>query len=512
MKLSVPALSCSLIAIALATTSGLPGATPKPAMPAANFAPAKACGVIPPIDPNKDFVGNFLNSCYAVQMSHSNGNAQVGDLNATYNEMYYQILRGLLPSGYSLIIFDNYPNTRFMSATAYDDHVVIVGQMVDNQILPLNNTMINPLLPGVAYVPNQQYGITVNLGFGAPVAVNAGCSTADTTIDQNVMDASMIHSGLTWKGDPNLPPGFPPHETGPNDGGVLEVRKYVDISKPPSTAVVVVRDLSTGCAVPASQVTSMNILAPTQPNPTTWLHEGQMQNHQTYAETIQPKYCYPPDPLNRVTWMRTRQYIPIDNGANASVQAHMAPGYVQALAAGQGFMQIQFHLPTHPTTPCADGNCVLTGNEQQRYKSLSFQDAKNTLLSLKDSDMITDPNGNVTLIVSLGAVPPPQVNAANYYTYIDLTTNPNYAQLQSLFVRDILPNADFVCSGWNVPYKTMTFNPEGGWMGTYNMTVGFVNASQIPTTPVPPDRTDNCQAAPPPPAQTIACPAAAPAQ
>ena len=503
MKLSAPALSYSLLAIALATASTLLGATPaRQSAPAANTAPAKTCGAIPPIDPNKDFVGNFLNSCYAVQMSHSNGNAQVGDLNATYNEMYYQIPQ--VAPGYSLIILDEYPNTRFMSATTYDDHVVIVGQMVDNQILPLTNTMINPLLPGVAYVPNQQYGITVNLGAGAPLTVTPGCSTADTTIDQNVMDASMIHSGLTWKGYPGLPVGFPPHETGANKGGVLEIRKYVDITTPPTTAVVIVRQMSDGCALSAADAISMNILAPTQPNPTPWLHEGQMQNHQTFAETIQPKLCYPSDPLNHVQWSRTREYVPIDNGANASVQAHINSGYIQALVAGKGFMRIQFQLPTHPTTPCVDGSCSLTGNEDQRYKSLSFQDVKNTLLSLKDSDMVTDPNGNVTLIISLGAVPPPQVTAANYYTYIDLTTNPNYAQLQTLFVRDILPNATFLCSGWNVPFKTMAYNDVGGFMGTYNMTVDFPNASEIPTTPVPPARIDSCAIAPGP---AFTCPA-----
>ncbi len=504
MKYFGSRLSVCLFALSLLTISSLSAASVQPvrAIPA-----AAPCGVIPPIDPNKDFIGNFLNNCYAVGMSHSNGNAQVGDLNATYNQAYYQVVQ----PGYSLIIFDKFPNTRFLSATAYDDHAVIVGQMVDNQIIPLNAAMINPLLPGVKYVSNQQYGITVNIGSGTtPAVVSPGCSTADTTIDQNVMDASHIHSGLTWTGYPNLPPGFPPHETGANKGGILEIRKYVDITPVPSTAVVLVRDLSTGCAMPGVQALAMNIIAPTQPNPTTWLHEGQMQNHQTFAETILPRLCYPSDPLNKVNWSRTRDYIPIDNGANASVQAPINPAYISALVAGKGYMRIQFQLPTHPTTPCNDGNCVLTGNEQQRYKSLSFQDAKNTLLSLKDSDMVTDPNGNVTLIIGLGAPQPAQVTPANYYTWIDLTSNPNYAQLQTLFVRDILPNPSFNCSGWNVPYKTMAYNDQGGFMGTYNMTVDFVSSSQIPTTPVPPARTNSCAlipsppftcSAPPPPAQ-----------
>jgi hypothetical protein len=436
-------------------------------------------------------------------MSQSNGAAEVGDLNATYNEMYYKI-----QPGYSLIILGTFPNTRFMSATVYDDHSVVVGQLADTQILPLSATMVNPLLPGATYVANQQYGITVNLGNGPPLTVAPGCSTTmNTTIDENVLDGSMIHSGITWKGYPGLPPGFPPHETGVNEAGILEVRKYMDISVP-TTASVIVRQLSDGCAVPAAQALNV-ILAPTQPNPSPWMHEGQMQNHSTFAKTIQPQMCFPQDPLNHVTWLRTPEYVPIANGENASIQANFAQGYIPALVAGKGFLRVQFQLPTHPTTPCVGGVCSFTGDEQQRYKSLSLQNSKNTLISLKDTDFVTDPNGNVTLIVSLGAVPPPQVTAANYYTYVDLTTNPNYASLQSLFIRDIIPNSNFLCSSWNVPFKTMSYFPmadgtSGGFMGPYNMTVDFPTASEIPTTPIPPVRPNTC--AVPPPTPPYICP------
>jgi hypothetical protein len=235
-----------------------------------------------------------------------------------------------------------------------------------------------------------------------------------------------------------------------------------------------------------------------------------MSYHQQFAENVLPRYCYPPDPTTQAAFYRTRDYIPIDNGANASVHATVPAGYLPPLTAGTHFMRVQFQLPTHPTTPCTDGTCSLTGNEDQRYKSLSLQAGNITLVSLKDTDFVTDPNGNVTLIVSLGAVPPPQVTAANYYTYVDLTSNPNYTGLNTLFVRDILPNPSFQCSSSNVPFKTMAFNPEGGYMGNYNMTVDFPTTAQIPTLPVPPNRANTCAASIPPPPndETIACPVA----
>jgi hypothetical protein len=179
----------------------------------------------------------------------------------------------------------------------------------------------------------------------------------------------------------------------------------------------------------------------------------------------------------------------------AAVQAPIAQGYLQALLAGSIFMRVQFQMPSTPTTPCTSG-CSFTGNESLRYKSLSFQDGSNTLLSLKDSDFVKDPSGNVTLIVSLGAVPPSQVTPANYYTYVDMTQRPNYQNLKTLFVRDLLPNAAYLCSAFNVPFKTTVFNPDGGYMGAAQMTVDFPNAAGIPAVPVPPVRPDSCAIVP----------------
>ena len=472
-----------------------------------------ACNPLPAINPKLGFVANFNNPCYAISLASGNGVNSVGDLNATYNQTYYTV--PLDPNTglplYELVLLGVFPNTRFFSVTADDEHLVDVAQLVDTQILPLNALSVNPLLPGATFVPNQQYGITVTFGGGAPATVTAGCSTSNSNIDKNVLDASMIHQGDTWTGYPGLPPTFPPHQTGANSGGAIQVRKYVDIATP-SAAVVIVRQLSDGCALPAAAAYNV-VVNPDLPTPNSWVNESQINDHGYFAANIQPRICYrPQDPHNAAMFFRTKEYVPLPNGASASVTAQVDASDLQTVFSGLDYMRVRFQLPTTPTTPCVGGACSFTGNEQQRYKSLSFQFGNNTILSLKDSDFVTDPNGNVALIVGVGPAPT-QVTAANYYTYVDISTYPNYQNFQTLFVRDILPNASFDCSSFNVPFKTEAYFPllsdgvvtgPGGYMGTYNMTVDFTPASEIPVIPVPPNRTNTCTAAPPAP---VNCPA-----
>jgi hypothetical protein len=289
------------------------------------------------------------------------------------------------------------------------------------------------------------------------------------------------------------------------------VRKYVDIATP-SAAVVIVRQLSDGCALPAAAAYNV-VVNPDLPTPNSWVNESQINDHGYFAANIQPRICYrPQDPHNAAMFFRTKEYVPLPNGASASVTAQVDASDLQTVFSGLDYMRVRFQLPTTPTTPCVGGACSFTGNEQQRYKSLSFQFGNNTILSLKDSDFVTDPNGNVALIVGVGPAPT-QVTAANYYTYVDISTYPNYQNFQTLFVRDILPNASFDCSSFNVPFKTEAYFPllsdgvltgPGGYMGTYNMTVDFTPASEIPVIPVPPNRTNTCTAAPPAP---VNCPA-----
>ncbi len=488
------ALSAAALFLQLAAFAQTPAGTVSSASPATG-----SCSPLPTINPKKGFLANFNNGCYALPMFSGGGGTEIGDLNAIYDQMYYQVM-----PGYELVVVGTFPNARFFSATVYDDHLALVSQVFDQSLPPLTSSMSNPYLPGATYTPNQQYGFTVSFGGGAPVTVSPGCQTTSTTIDSTVLDASMIHSGLTWTGYPNLPANFPPHETGANDAGLITVRKYIDISNSP-TEVVIVRQLSDGCALPAQQAMSMGIIAPTQPNPSPWFHQEQINAHQEFSTEIEPTFCYPTDPTNQAFWLRSRDYIPEDNGAAAGIQASVQPVRVQNMLSGTTFMRIRFALPATPDTPCPSG-CSLTGNEGIRYFSLSFQAGNTTLYSIDDAQVVRDPNGNVTLIIGMGTPPPSTVTAANYYTYLDLSKVPNYQGLTTLFMRDMLPKVNFDCSTFNVPFFTTETNPMGGYMGQYVPTVDYPTPGQIPALPVPPNRTNTCALVPTTPATACTLP------
>jgi hypothetical protein len=448
------------------------------------------------IDPANDFVQNFNNSCYALTLKSGQGNHEAGDPDATYDQVYYQVM-----PGYSLVVLGTFPNARFLSATVYDDHLAITSLMIDNAILPLSSGMTNPFEIGAVYQPGSTYGLTVSFG-GQVGTVAPGCSTSDTTIDQNVLDASQIHSGLTWLGYPDLPAGFPVHETGANDAGLITIRKYVDISNSPAE-VVIVRQLSNGCAITAKDAVNQNIVSVTQGDNSSWLHQSQIAAHQEFATSIEPDLCYPSDPQNSLRFFRSADYVPIAN-TGSNVDGNVSSSVMHDLLLGKTYIRVRFVMPTIPNIPCTTGQCSLTGNEDLRYMSLAFEGRHEssgdlTLGAVDDSSFITDASGNVTLIVSLGGKQPANVTAANGYTYFDLTHNLNYSSLSRLELRNLLPNASFDCSGANIPFFTMEYNPEGGFMGAYAPTVDFPTADEIPVIPVPPARTDSCSAVPPPP-------------
>jgi len=462
----------------------------------ASPAVAASCNPLPPINPNGTFFSNFLNACYAIPLVSGMGSSSFGDANAEYDQFYYMV-----NPAYELIVFGTFPNARFLSATVYDTHTAITSQMLDQQFMPLTSSMVNPFAVGAQFVPNQQYAFRISFGGGLPVQERPGCGTS--TFNLNALDASMIHSGLTWTGYPGLPPNFPAHITGPNSGGSFLIRRYVDISHPPVESVIL-RDLATGCAVPAAQALSMKIIQRYSPEPSPLYDLAQVTAHVYFSQTIKPLQCYPHDPHNSVIWYRSRDFVQIDNGESAGVIAQLSPTQLAPVLAGTNFIRIQFKAPSYPNTPCSTGNCSITGNEDLRYYSLSFQQMSATVTSVSDSDMIEDPNGFITIIASMGAVPPPYVTAANYYTYLDLTKFENYQTINALMFRNFLNNANFICSGYNVPYHTTEYNPGGGFMGNYVPTVDFPTGADIPTTPIPHLRPDSCSYVPQPP--TGGCP------
>ncbi len=441
----------------------------------------------PKIDPTKDFIANFNNKCYAVAFTTSQGGSDLaGDLNARYDRIYYHVT-----PGYELVIAGTFPNARYFSITAYDSHALGTAELLDNQILPLNSSFTNPFLPNTPFAANQLYGITV--GFGDPIPTNPspGCSTSDTTIDQNFMDASMIHQGISWNGYPGLPANFPVHLTGPSLGGGLFIRTYDSLSDE-SIPTVMIRQTSDGCAITVQQAKDKSIISLDPLFGASYADKAQVKAHEQFAYGIQTNECYQADPLNQAYWSRSSDYVPGDNDDAAYLSFDISPDIYKAIRKGDQFIRIQFQLPQMPTTPCADDNCYLTGSEQLRYRSLSFQNGVKTLASLKDSDMVRDPSGNVAIIVGIGTKPPSYVTAANYYTYLDLSAARQYKDFDQIALRDILPNASFSCSAFNVPYLTSEYNPVGGFMGNYVPTVDYPTADQISQTPVPVVRPNSC--------------------
>jgi streptogramin lyase len=460
----------------------------------AALGPSRAAASCPSIDPTKGFFANFDNPCYALPLVVSQSN-MAADLDALYTRFYYQV-----NPAYELIVLGTFPNARFMSASVYDDHLLVVGDLKDSAILPLTG-QINPFLPGATYKPNQMYGLTVSFGGGQPVMVSPGCATP-SMVGQNLLDASQIHQGVTWAGYPNLPPGFPAHETGANAAGAFYVRKYVDIDSPPLSESVIVRSLANGCAIPIQQAEQMNIISATQKASSPWLHQSQINAHLQFSSLIQPGLDFPADPTNGAFWGRPPQYVALNDQDAGYLGTTFSSTQIAELLSGQIYLRLRFQLPTTPSIPCANGGCSLTGNEQVRYVGLTFQTAQTScaghtsVFTIDDQDMVKDPNGNVTIVAGFGAPQPPNVTAANYYTWIDLSAVANYTNIASLIVRHLVPNPAFQCSTFNVPYKASEDNPEGGYMGPYVPTVDFPAAAGIPALAAPVSRPNSCSLVP----------------
>lgn len=490
----------------LKSTFTLPAALLVYASAAWAQAPTGNCNPLPVINPALSFTANFDNPCYALPFVGSSGSGSGGDSNATYTQVFYQV-----NPAYELVVLGTFPNARFMSASLNDSHLTVIGTRNDYQFPPLFSTMSNPYVKGAMYKPGQMYGFLVTFGGGSIKNVAAGCSSSGATIGETSFDATQIHQGMSWNGATDLPAGFPVHQTGANPGGTIMIREYMSFSTEPAP-VVIVRQISNGCAVPLSQAVSMNLISNTQNLSTsTWINQSQILAHHEYfsTSTLSPTECYPYDPNNQVAWVRSPDWVGRNNLAAAYASTVLPTNILQSLLAGQTFIRIQFPLPTTPSIPCANAQCSLTGNEQTRYFSIEFSNVvlstpssagtTTTYATLNDTNLVKDPNANVTLIVGLGGTPPSSVNAGNYYTYLDLTKVPGYQKFNSILVRNLLNNATFNCSTFNVPNYTMEYNPVGGFMGNFVPTVDFPTFNQLTGVPVPPIRPDTCGVAPPPP-------------
>ena len=450
-----------------------------------------------------DFFSNFDNNCYHVDLVTGHGAGhEWGDLDTEYNKIFFRIDPGMPP--YQLVVVGYYPNARYFSIDINDDHSAISQSLTDVGVVPLNAAGVNPYQPGVAYVKGQEYAVPVNLG-GTPGNLEPGCVTTGYNFDVNAMDGTLRHPFMNWNLDAaffHANPTLPLHQvdtaghSNPNTSGAILIRNYLDLT--PSNANtephIIVRDVASGCAYPASVVSSMNILTTDNDTGNSWLNQQQVQEHNVYA-SWQPTQCWGIIPTSRIQIVRGDEYIPGPVPEGSYLYGYVPPGLPQTLANAGEVLRMRFRVPTTPPTPCTDG-CTRSGSEQMRYVSVSFDiPGGGTLASVPDkcpakpimacTPMVQDANGFVTLVVGTGVTPPSWVTPANGYTWVDLTKVPygDYRTLNQIMIRNILPAASFDCAGELVPYKSGQATTKGsGLIGVYAPVIDYPVATSLPAS------------------------------
>ena len=472
-----------------------------------SYGQTAGCATVPPINANGTFLSNFLNSCYTFTFPAGfTDGKNAGDLTETYAGFFYNV-----NPGYEVLIVGEFPQSRYLNIAADDSHFYTQQSFYDAQLTPLSSSYVNPFLPGVTYQPNQLYAVALQFGGTQPANIQAGCGYgAGLNFYANVVDGTKRHPGVSWNGSPLVYPGFPPHDdVGPNISGMVTVRQYLNDTSSSAysglaSPVAFVRDLSTGCAVPLANAVANNpsnvppsqVVTNNQTVATNWITPTaeQIWAHKAFR-AMKPTFCYTLS-SEVAQWFRPDIYIPNPNPDAAYLLANLAPSALSWVIPNQGFMRIRFQLPAMPSIPCQ--GCSLTGLEQLRYFDLSFDDNNGVAMAtIGAPNLVTDPNGNVNLIVGFGAAPPSWVTAANYYTYLNLSTLPAYKNLTTLDVRTVLPASTFACSASAVNYKTSEGNSLGGVMGQYIPVVDVLQGSNIPQVATPPTTPASCGLVPP---------------
>ena len=457
--------------------------------------------------PTGNFISNFDNNCYLIPFASGNGTgSEQGDTNSVYDKLYFTINPNLPP--YELVILGQYPNARYFSVGLYDNHSAVTQNLTDANIVPLSSSYVNPFQPGVAFVSAQQWGMEIKLG-GTPGTLQKGCMMTGYNIESNVMDGTLRHPYMNW----NLNPSFfhqspqpvlhevdTPQHSDPNTAGTILVRTYIDLTALTANTQphVIVRDVASGCAYPASYVTgTMNVVTTNSTTGNSWLNQTQVQEHNVYANW-QATDCWGTIPYSRLQWLRSAEYTAGANPDSSYLYAYVPSGLTQTLLSSGEVLRLRFQVPTTPPTPCTNG-CSRSGDEQIRYESVSFQvPGGATLASVADScpanpvnpctGMVQLPGGYVTLLVSVGVPQPSWATAANGYTWLDLSQvgNSNYMQLNQIAIRGILPAANFQCAAQEIPYKVSEATTGGaGLMGLYAPLIDYPAAANLPTTATP---------------------------
>jgi hypothetical protein len=463
--------------------------------------------------PTGNFFSNFdgkLAPCYLINLTPSNGAVITeGDLNAVYYTVFFKV-----DPRYQLVVLGNFPNARYMNIAPYDSHFAPIPYISDTDIVPLAPTYSNPFQPGNSYVAGQKYAVPINLG-GTPGTVETGCSTSAFAVDVNALDGTQRHQSMNWNSDaaysqqnPQVPPHIvdTPQHSNPNTAIMLHVRIYLNIgSQVPQQDVphVILRDVASGCAYPAAYaLQTLQVVSTNRQTATSmWMDSVQEANHVAY-ENYLPQLCYAVDPQNEVAWERGAEYVEGTGLTDSYLSGTLPNGIPQTLAAAGEVLRIRMRIPTTPPTPCTDG-CSRSGNEQTRYTSLSFVDytsqscgCNTTIASMADRSFTQDSKGYATLIVGTGAHIPSWITPAHGYTFLDLTAIPTYQQFNNLVLRNILPNSNFGCSGFVIPYLAEGYTPTGNLTSDYMPVVDYPVAVTLPTVATPLVRSPSCGAFP----------------
>lgn len=431
--------------------------------------------------PAGDFFTNFQNSCYLIPLAPQG--ISNTDLNDTYWQMFYQV-----DPRYQLIVVGNFPNARFFSLTAYDDHYLPSQAILDTNIVPLTSSYVNPFQPGTPYAAGQQYAAAVNFG-GTPGTLETGCTMNSYNVGVNSLDATLRHQGMNWNTDAGFlqqTPDVPlhvvdtPQHTNPPAAGYLMARMYLDVSQADSSTVpsVIVRDVASGCAYPAAYaLQTLQVVSPA--GSASWLSQAQLDAHKAYADYL-PALCYAANPENEFNWSRQTEFLVAPNPYSTYLNANVPSNLPATLAAAGEVMRFRLRIPSSPPTPCTNG-CSRSGNEQVRYVGLSFYPPSGEpFASLADSYFTTDSNGYATLIVGTGAAVPSWITPANGYTFLNLAAISGYNDLSFIEIRDILPSDTFACTPQAVPYNTSVYTPAGSMIGDYLPVVDYPLAASLP--------------------------------
>jgi hypothetical protein len=450
----------------------------------------------PTIDPNGNFLSNFAkpNSCYTIPIPHGTGGNLSGDLNAVYNVAYFQ-----RNTNYELIIIGMFPNARYFGLAGYDDHWVSRSSLDDVNMVPLLNSMHNPYVQGSAYRTNQKYAAVLSFGGSEPTQIAPGCGYNGINLRSNIMTVTDRHSVPTWTGYPGLPRFFPPHQTGPSAAGAVMVRAY--LPSPDSTGtltpILIVRDLTTGCAVTADDainnlqlidVSGASLLQK-------WMQADQINYHYYFQNTVVGRSCYGIDPLTKILWFRGGQFSPGDNPAGTYSNGQLPSTLISQLRTGSNspFLRVRFKAPDTPNYPCA--GCLFDDTQDLRYWSLSFTSNGTTYQSIPDTNFVKDAGGYVSLIIRLNpsTTVPPRVTAANGYTYVDFSGIAGIDALSAISLRQLRPSQNYlVCAAVQIPYEASEYNDQGGWMGEYVPTIDFPVGAALPAVADHVNRPNSC--------------------